>query len=465
MRDDFSPVRLPLMGEGVLEATVVRWFHQAGDAVRKDAPLLEVSTDKVDTEIPAPASGFLNQRCLEEGDIARVGQVLAWIAQEAGVVLPSELLSEAEGAQSSSAPGKTSVPAAFGSGTVMQASSGAPLAEGVSSLADLEKDYPLTPGLYAGMARSSPLVRKMARSHGISLHQVPGTGLYGRITRRDFEHYLMFGRSRYPRAAEPEVQRHRKPESEELSLFTQQTLMQDGQEFLDGVPVRRERMSSIRLKTAEHMLRSVRVSPHVTTTFEMDLSALARVRRELAEDFLAKHRSKLTYTAFFLYAVAQVLQKHPQLNASVDGEDVLFREDINLGCAVATESGLIVPVIRKASSLSLEEVAVALNDLALRAREKRLNPQDVRGGTFTLTNPGLYGSLHSQPIISQPQVAILSLGAVTDRAVVREGEVVIRPVCQVGLTFDHRLIDGEGGARFLQDLRSYLEDFPESFGS
>ena len=450
MTEDFTPVRLPLMGEGVQEATVVKWFRKQGEQIQKDEPLIEVSTDKVDTEIPSPVSGYLNHLGISEGETAQVDQIIGWIAKVPDTPLPEHLATKAsDSPEPGQKPGSQEQARAG-----RRARSGATQAMPLPSLASGRSQAP-TPGTYAGFARSSPLVRKMAKAHGVDLHQVRGTGLYGRITRQDFEEYLSEGQTRFPVPTADSTRDQHPPV--DSPLFSLKTTSQNGSEYLDGVPVKREKMSRIRLKTAEHMIRSVRTSPHVTTTFEMNLHKLRETKDRLADDFLAKHGSRLTYTAFFLAAVSQTLKNYPELNSSIDGDDILFKNDINLGCAVAIDSGLIVPVIRDAGRKNLEEIALALNDLVTRAREKKLSPQDVQGGTFSVTNPGMYGSLHSQPIINQPQVGILSVGAIIERPVVFNKEIVIHPTCQIGLTFDHRIVDGEGGAKFLRDLQVLIE--------
>ena len=235
------------------------------------------------------------------------------------------------------------------------------------------------------------------------------------------------------------------------------TQKHNGQEFLEGVKVKREPMTKVRRLTAEHMLRSVRVSPHVTTTFEIDLYRVRQAKDSLGAKFSKQYGSKLSYTAFFFYAAVQGLKKFPVVNASIDGDDILYKEDINLGCAVAVEEGLVVPVLKGIQDSSLDAVGLKLNTIVAKARKRQLTPEDIKGGTFSITNPGMYGSLHSQPINHQPQVAILSVGSIVDRPLVWNGDVVVHPSCQVGLTFDHRLIDGEIGAKFLAEVKRVLE--------
>ena len=314
----------------------------------------------------------------------------------------------------------------------------------------LVPSFQISPGAYAGVIRSSPLVKKMARDHGLNLNFVQGSGLYGRITKRDVLSFIASGGNRHVGApAIPST-----PEPPALK-----TSKKDGQEYLEGVKVERKKMSKMRKLTAEHMLQSVKTSPHVTTTFEVDLDRISRIKSEIAESFIKEYGQKLTYTSFFIAAAIHALKKHPDMNASIDQDEILYKESINIGCAVAIDTGLIVPVIKNANDFSLGKIAQALGDLVDRARNKILNPDDITGGTFSITNPGMYGSVHSQPIINQPQVGIMSIGAIVQRPVAVDNKVVIHPLCQMGITFDHRLIDGEGGAKFLADVKGFLETY------
>jgi 2-oxoglutarate dehydrogenase E2 component (dihydrolipoamide succinyltransferase) len=294
----------------------------------------------------------------------------------------------------------------------------------------------------------------MAKAEGIDLARVAGSGLGGRITKRDIEAYAQNGGAAPLAARAPAA-----PDKAHLDYGRVQTKAVDGQETLDGVPVRREQMSKMRALIAEHMVRSVRTSPHVTTVFEVDLHRVVTLREREKAAFQSREGFNLTYTPFFLHAAVHAIKRHPIVNVSVDGEDILWKDQINLGVAVALPTGLIVPVIRDAGALSVAGLARRLNDLATRARSKKLLPEDVQGGTFSVTNPGMFGSIHSAPIINQPQVAILSIGAIVKRPVVLDDLIGIRPLVQVGLTFDHRIVDGEGGARWLATFKEVLESF------
>lgn len=428
----YTEVVLPSMGEGVHEATLVTWVKKPGDWVRKQEPLLEVSTDKVDTEILAEADGYLIAIFLQPGEVAQVNQLLAQLSPDPTTP-----------ALSPRTPNKpAATPIRVASSTHMSAATPF-LQNGV-----IAKIPPhATPGSYAGFVRASPLARKWAREYGLELGRIPGSGLHGKIMQGDLERYRQENQSvASPLAVVPLL----------ASLATEQ---RDGKEYVEGVEITRQKMSLIRRKTAEHMVHSVRTSPHVTTTFCLDLHAAAAYKKQQESECLRTHGAKLTYTAFFLYAAMQALKAFPYANASVDGDDILLKSDINLGCAVAIDTGLIVPVIKRANDKSLFEIAGALHDLVTRARSKKLKPEDVQGGTFSITNPGLYGSVHSQPILNQPQVAIMSVGAIQEMPAVVKGQIVIRPLCQVGLTFDHRILDGEGGAKFLAYVKHTMEGF------
>jgi 2-oxoglutarate dehydrogenase E2 component (dihydrolipoamide succinyltransferase) len=301
----------------------------------------------------------------------------------------------------------------------------------------------------------------MAKEQGIDLRLVTGSGALGRITKADLQDFIASGGDR--RVAQMVHQdQDRLPQVGDAIFQCDTKTNEDGDEFLEGVQVRREKMSKIRRLTAERMIRSVRTSPHVTTTFAIDLHRMVQAKNNLAQSFISKHGIKLTYTPFFLEASVHALKEHPIVNASVDGDDILFKEDIQLGCAVAINTGLIVPVIKKAQNLDLSGLALELNSLVNKARNNQLSPADLQGGTFSITNPGMFGCLHSSPIINQPQVAIMSIGAIVEQPVVVEGQIVVRPICHVGLTFDHRIIDGEGGTKFLASLKNFLETYPPS---
>lgn len=434
MSENLTEVLMPLMGEGITEATLVKWLKKPGDKITKEEPLLEVSTDKVDTEIPAPASGTLLETFAAEGATVAINSVIAHIA----------------GAQSTSS-AKAGATATTKATPALQT-----LAKGASQpSAARTPNVAGTPGpARTGPVKSSPLVRKIANEKRIDLGRVLGSGLAGRITRRDIDLFIASGQLLTPSSV---------PATSLPSLARLETKVVDGAEFVEGVRIKREKMTKMRQLTAEHMIRSVQTSPHVTTVFEMDLHKVVAMREAHKESFAAREGFNLTFTQIFIHAATQAIKKHPIVNVSVDGTDILWKDQINIGCAVAIESGLIVPVIKNAGSMDLKGIARALNDIVIRARSKKLKPDDVQGGTFSITNPGMFGSVVSAPIINQPQVAILSIGAVLKKPVViANDQIGVRPLIQIGLTFDHRVIDGEGGARYLATLKEILESYEES---
>lgn len=452
-------VLMPSLGEGVNEATLIRWLKSVGDKVDQDEPIVEISTDKVDTEIPSPFEGFLTSQLFTEGEIIKVDAPIATIGATADAKVDTP--SAAKKKAFTDPKEKTKPDAA--TETAKPDSATKPF--------KLSKKYE--------NKKSSPLVRKIAKEKNIDLSHVKGTGLGGRITKKDLDTYLKsLSRSASSTlipgrttsiAGEPGSSLRQDPLPEAPSYpktpvqgsmpVALETSFVGDQEFLDGVPVVREKMSRMRTLIAKHMTESVRTSPHVTTNFEIDLHKIVKIREQHKEEFEKQNGFKLTYTPFLLHATIQAIKRHPIVNTSLDGDTILFKNDINLGCAVAINGGLIVPVIKHSQDLSLGGVARRLNDLVTRARSKKLSPDDVKGGTFSVTNPGGFGSISSNPIINQPQVAILSIGAIVKKPVALDEGIGIRPMCVIGLTFDHRVIDGEGGARYLADLKQILETY------
>ena len=450
-------LRMPLMGEGVHEATLVRWLKSEGDSVEAGSPLLEVATDKVDTEIPANTSGKILEICVNAESKILVNQVLAWIGPS--TTTPDEL-QKAKKEQLSvefpvAKPG-TSLNSGAGVAAKTHASTQQSSKQNTNQYRASKEGTNV--GIQGGRIRSSPLARKMAHEHGIDLHHVPGSGHEGRINRFDLEQYLESPRNFEQPSLDPGAW-----DALRFQSASQNVVKKDDKEFLEGVEIRREKMSRMRQLTADHMIRSVAISPHVTTVFEIDMYQVSQHIQNLKESCLKTHQIKLTYTSFLMYACVLAIKEHPIVNVSVDGYDILWKKDINLGCAVAIDSGLIVPVIKSCQDLSFIELAKKFHDLVLRARSKKLQADEVQGGTFSITNPGGFGSIVSQPIINQPQVAMLSVGAVVRKPVVmgRDEQIVVRPMCMIGLTFDHRVIDGEGGAKFLAILKKNLEEMAE----
>ena len=427
-------VIMPSMGEGITEATLVKWIKKPGDKIDADEALLEVSTDKVDTEIPSPAAGYLIATFADEGEQIAVDAVIAQISdtKDAPVSKPKAAPAAAKATPAASRP---SAPQKSGS-----VAPGPQVVVGGASA-------PLT--MNQGDLRTSPLVRKIAADRNIDLRFVPGTGLAGRITKRDIDVFVARG------GMESIPYAGAKPEAH-LEYGRVQTEAGD-EETLEGVPVRREKMAKMRTLIAEHMVRSKRASAHAYMDFEVDLHRVVQLREGAKAEFQKKNGFKLTFTPFFIHAAVQGIKNHPVINVSVDGEDVLWKDDINIGCAVALDDGLIVPVIKQAQEMDLTAVASTMNDLVTRARSKKLLPDDVQGGTFSITNPGMFGSNAAMPIINQPQVAILVVNGIVKKPVVVDDQVVVRPMVNIGLTFDHRIIDGEGAARFLAHTKTHLE--------
>jgi 2-oxoglutarate dehydrogenase E2 component (dihydrolipoamide succinyltransferase) len=419
-----TDVLMPQMGESVAEGTIVRWIKKVGDTVDKDEPLFEISTDKVDAEIPAPAAGTLVDIKVKEGDTVAVNTVVAVIGRESDVV--TEVATSRSTSDATAAP----VPVAA------QPSRVEAIARDVTDLT-AEPRRAGAPGIIERRrTRSSPVVRRIASEHSIDISRLTGSGISGRVTRRDIEGL---------------VRQHRGPLSRQVP---------GPPPYAPGDKVRIEKMSVMRKKIAEHMRMSVQTSPHVYSTYEIDFSRLDALRLKHKARY-ERAGTRLTYTVFIARATAEAIRECPFANASIDDDNVVYKDDINLGIAVALEQGLIVPVIRHADRLSIMELSRAIQDLADRARTKQLKVDEVQGGTFTITNPGIFGAAFGFPIISQPQVAILAVGSVEKRAVVVGDQVVARPMCYMTLGHDHRLIDGAEGARFLRALKTRLEHFSE----
>ena len=419
---------MPQMGVSVAEGTIVEWSKRPGDWVERDETVCLVTTDKVDVEIPSPAAGRLSKILVEPGDTVDVGTPLAELDAGArpGEAHPEEHHEEPGSRQSAK-------PTAPGS-------------------ADDEADRS---GFH------SPVVRRMAEEHDIDLSQVEGTGIGGRIRKRDLVALIESGSA--PSSGPLEGERPLHIESpyrpEEPAPGGAENGAAHTEHVLPGE--RREQMSPMRRRIAQHMLESRRTSAHCTTIVEVDLHRVVAARRELKEG-MARRGVPLTYLAFVASAAVAELDRHPILNASIDGDDLVYHDDVNLGIAVALESGLIVPVIRHAQRLSLEGLAGEIAQLAERARTGALDPDDVAGGTFTITNPGQFGAVLATPIINQPQVAILDLEAVVKRPVVIDDEseaIAVRPMTNLCMSWDHRALDGAAAARFLGDVKARLEEW------
>lgn len=438
-----STVTLPEMGEGVIEGTLARWLVKEGDRIEQYAPIAEVETDKVTTETTSESAGVILKLCVNEGETVPVGTVLAYVGE------PGEHISGNGGENTAAEPANGAAPSpalqAAGSRTGALAPQGS---------------YPQ--GSYTG--RISPVVGRMAAEHGIDLGQIAGSGRDGRITKEDVLAYIETreraterprptvepGPVEQPAVPQPapgrQVSPVEKPE-------TRPAPVPAAEGAYDLLP-----LTSIRRSIAEHMVRSKHTSPHVTTVFEFDFSAVAAHRRA-GKDAFARDGVRLTFTAYIVAAVVQALKAHPMVNSSWSDEGILLKRDINIGMATAIDDGLIVPVIKNADGLNLLGLARTINDLADRARSKQLKPDEVRGGTFSITNHGTTGSLFATPIINQPQCGILGVGAIEKRVKVIDDAIAIRPLAFVSFTFDHRILDGASADNFVAAIKKQIEEW------
>jgi len=443
-------VVMPQMGESIVEGTLTKWLKKPGERVEQDEPLFEISTDKVDTEIPAPTNGTLAEIVVEEGKTVGINTVVARI-DEGGGATAKPAAEKAEAAEKPAAPAKepkaVSPPAAT-------AKAEAPVAPGPVAAPPVAEEAAPEPAEEAAAEPAgpiSPLVRKMAREHNLDLSRIKGTGAGGRISKQDVEAYLAQPGERAPapaKAASPAAAPAAAPSAPPTASA-------------GGPKTRIEPLSTMRSKIAEHMLLSQRTSAHVTTIHRVDMTKVARMRESHKAQFQALHGFSLTYLPFITRAAAAALRQFPLVNASLDGHNIVYHNEIHIGIAVALENGLIVPVIRAADEKNVLGLQRAIVDLATRARSRQLKPDEVIGGTFSITNFGSFGSLVGTPIINQPQVAILGVGTVDKTPVVIDDAIAIRSICHLSLSFDHRLIDGALADRFMSKLKQALEEWSE----
>ncbi len=431
---------MPQMGESIAEGTILKWLKKAGDKIERDETILEISTDKVDSEIPAPVSGVLVEILVEEGKTVNVGTPIARIDTEAaanGKAAPAPVAASPapkEGAKpatpTATAPALIAVPAAMSQAAAQ----------------DDDRFY-------------SPLVRAIAKEEKISnaeLAAITGTSMGGRVSKNDIMAYLKQRTAPKPAAvpaapampAAPSVAA--KPAA---SMVAPPAVVYD-QDRVEIVP-----MDNMRRRIAEHMVMSKQTSPHVYSVSTCDMTKIVQYRERVKNEFEKREGTKLTYTPFFIDATVRALKDFPMINASLDGGNIVFKKFINLGIAVALENGLIVPVIKSADALNMVGLARATNDIAHRARNKQLKPDEVQGGTFSITNMGSFGNLFGIPVINQPQVAILGIGAIKKTPVVVGEGIAIRDIVYLSLSYDHRIIDGAYGGQFLQRVVEYLEAF------
>jgi pyruvate dehydrogenase E2 component (dihydrolipoamide acetyltransferase) len=435
---------MPQMGESIAEGTLSKWLKKVGDEVKRDEPIFEISTDKVDAEIPAPSAGVIAEIIVKEGETVAVQTVVARMETEKGAFTGAPA-KEAEAVVTATPEAKTAEPAA----TIPEPA--AKIAEPAAKVA--------APSSHNGSSfeerirtRSSPLVRKMAAEHGFDLRGLQGSGIAGRVTKKDLMGFINGGI----------------PDSARVSMHAPTGVGGEDYPLPEPWPGDRvETMSKMRALISDHMIASRRTSAHVTSFMEVDFTRIARIRARKRVEFEAATGEKLTYMPFIIASVVQGLKAFPILNSSVSGNNIIYRRPINIGVAVALDWGLIVPVIKNSENLSLAGITRALNDLASRARVKKLSPEEVQDATFTITNHGVFGSLIATPIISQPQVAILGIGAIEKRPKIlpgRDGEdtIAIRTCAYFSISFDHRVIDGAVADQFLGYVKTTLEEYPET---
>jgi 2-oxoglutarate dehydrogenase E2 component (dihydrolipoamide succinyltransferase) len=457
-------VIMPQMGESIAEGTLSRWLKKVGDPVKRDEPIFEISTDKVDAEIPAPNAGILAEVLVTEGQTVPVQTIVARIETEAGAM--AAVASGGPPVSAATAPTPAVADSSAGVGSAQSAgASGArppvrPAATGSAGTPG-QGSRQVAPSANGNTfedrvrTRSSPLVRKMAAEHNIDVSALQGSGIAGRVTKRDLLNVIESGGA----AAAPSRQG--------ASMHAPGGVDTHGPVPTPWPGDVVEPMSVMRQRIAEHMVVSRRTSAHVTSFMEIDFTRIARIRARHRARFEAETGQKLTYMPFIIKSVVEGLKAFPVMNSSVAGTNVIYRKQYNIGVAVALDWGLLVPVIKRAEDLSLSGITRALNDLAARARSKKLAPSEVQDGTFTITNPGVFGSLMGTPIISQPQVAILGVGAIEKRPKVVTGPdgedtIAIRTCAFFSISFDHRIIDGAVADQFLAFVKKTLEAFPEA---
>jgi pyruvate dehydrogenase E2 component (dihydrolipoamide acetyltransferase) len=461
---------MPQMGESIAEGTIVRWIKQVGDSVDRDEPLFEISTDKVDAEIPAPAAGVLTEIKVQAGETVAVNEVVATIGDASEVAKPPQ---PAKATAQASAQTDSAQPQADGAGPAQKKVPPTPKPNGREAVEEVRRQ------------KSSPLVRRIAKEHNVDVSQIHGSGLGGRVTKHDILEYIESPKAQapeLPRRAEALASADRLPASADrlpasadrvpasadrvpasadrasASAVKAQSPEPRVPAYREGDRVEIEPLSVMRKKIAEHMVMSRRTSAHVHSVFQVNFSTVARIREQKKAEY-EQLGTKLTYMAFIAKAVIAALRRFPVVNASLDGDNIVYKKDINLGIAVALDAGLIVPVIKHADEKNLLGLSRSIADVAERARTKQLKPDEVHGGTFTITNPGQFGSQFGMPIINQPQVAILGVGTIEKRPVVVDDAIAIRTMAYLTLGYDHRLVDGATGDQFMAEVKQQIEHF------
>jgi pyruvate dehydrogenase E2 component (dihydrolipoamide acetyltransferase) len=449
-----TDVVMPQMGESIFEGTITKWLKKPGDKVERDEPLFEISTDKVDAEIPSPSAGVLKEIKVNEGQTVPIQTVVA-VIDGAGSAAAAPPPAPAKVAAPTPAP----APAAAAPAPP-PAAKPAPPAPAVAAPTQAAPQAAPAPQRTGERIHSSPLVRRMAAEHGIDLTTIPGTGAGGRISKQDIEAVIAAGGT--PAAAPPSAP----------AVAPAPPAASGGQihvAFESAVPREKmyfgnytvEPMSNMRQRIAEHMVASKRVSAHVYSVDEIDMTKVASLRAKSKEEFEKRYETKLTFMPFFVKAAVAGLRAFPTMNASLDGTNVILHKEINIGIAVALDWGLIVPVVKGADEKNVLGIQRTLNDLAERARSKKLKPEEVQEGTFSITNPGVFGGLFGLPVISQPNVGILGLGMIEKRPVVINDSIAIRSMCYVTLSYDHRVVDGAVAHQFLHKVKETLENWSE----
>ncbi|MDQ2948139.1 MAG: 2-oxoglutarate dehydrogenase, E2 component, dihydrolipoamide succinyltransferase [Acidobacteriota bacterium] len=463
-----TDIVMPQMGESIVEGTLTKWLKKKGDRVERDEPLFEISTDKVDTEIPAPAAGVLSEVLVEEGKTVAISTVVGKIDESSNGAGPSaapiqpDLKKPEEAAKPTDVgpsvaaktlepPSQPSQPVATSAGPYP-----VPAPEPEPTLPQPDPDVPTGP--------LSPLVRKMSREYNIDLRQVKGTGAGSRITKQDLESYMSaqgaktMAQSAQPAAPPPPAPVPAAPPAPTPAVAAQVATPQIARSG-EMPRTRIEPMSTMRQKIAEHMVMSRRTSAHVTTVHRVDMTKVAKIRERNKAEFQQRYGFSLTFLPFVTQAAVEAIRAYPIVNGSIEGTNIIFHNDINIGIAVALENGLIVPVIRNADEKNVIGLQRAIVDLSSRARSRQLKPDEIQGGTFSITNFGSFGSIFATPVINQPQVAILGVGVVEKVPVVIDDAIAIRSQCYLALTFDHRLVDGSLADQFTAKVKSVLENW------
>jgi pyruvate dehydrogenase E2 component (dihydrolipoamide acetyltransferase) len=451
---------MPQMGESIFEGTITKWLKKPGDKVERDEPLFEISTDKVDAEIPSPSAGVLKEIKVGEGQTVPI-QTIVGVIDAAG----SSAAAPAPAPAKPAAPAPAKAPAAAAPASAVAPRPAPPAPSAPVSAAPA----PASSGSTGERIHSSPLVRRMASEHGIDLSTVTGTGAGGRISKQDIEALIAAGGT--PAAAPPASAVSAAPSRPSAPPPPPSGTGGSQAHVALESAVPREKMyfgnyevqplSVMRQRIAEHMVMSKHVSPHVYSVDEVDMTKIASLRAKSKDEFEKRYETKLTFMPFFVKAAVAGLRAFPTLNASLDGTNVILHKEINIGIAVALDWGLLVPVVKNADEKNILGIQRTMNDLAERARSKKLKPEEVQEGTFSITNPGVFGGLFGLPVISQPNVGILGLGAIEKRPVVINDSIGIRSMCYVTLSYDHRVVDGAIAHQFLHKVKETLENWNE----